>query len=456
MKNYNGLKLRKMLVFISTIGLFYASLWLTLILRYQENYNNQIWQMHFWPFTWLFLIWLVIFYALNLFDPIANQHGVSFLNIYLKTAAINLGLGFIYFYALYSRAEIRPRTVLIILMAIFTVLYFVWRKLLNKLSHNEKFYPNVLFVGYEPLIKEILPKNDEEQRFGYFYKGIVTDQIDLGKSLNLKSYNFNELNEVIKKDKISLLIINEPSNQEIINLLFKILPLRVNFISLSNFYENICQRIPLTIISRGWFLDNFSEGQKTIYETSKRLIDIVLSLLVGLVSLPFTPFIALAIKLNSKGPIIFKQIRVGKDGQNFVTLKFRTMYQNAEKSGAIWAKENDPRITTVGLFLRKTRLDEIPQLINIFTGEMSFVGPRPERPEFIELLEKEIPFYRERLLVKPGLTGWAQINFPYADSVESTLKKLQYDLYYVKNRSIFLDLSIILKTLNTILQQVGR
>ena len=137
-------------------------------------------------------------------------------------------------------------------------------------------------------------------------------------------------------------------------------------------------------------------------------------------------------------------------------MKFRSMYENAEKNGAVWAKQDDPRITKIGKFLRKTRLDEIPQLWNILKGEMSFVGPRPERPEFIAKLKVEIPFYNERLLVKPGLTGWAQINFPYADSVESTLKKLQYDLYYIKHRSLILDLSIILKTLNIILKRGGR
>ena len=132
------------------------------------------------------------------------------------------------------------------------------------------------------------------------------------------------------------------------------------------------------------------------------------------------------------------------------------MYQNAESNGPMWATENDPRITDVGKFLRTTRLDEIPQLWNILKGEMSFVGPRPERPEFIETLIKEVPFYKERLLVKPGLTGWAQIKMPYADSVESSLKKLQYDLYYIKHRSLFFDLSVILKTINTVLKKIGR
>ncbi len=455
MKNYNGLKIRKYLIFFSTIATLYLSLWLTLLVRYQDNYNSALWELHFTPFSLLFLIWLLIFYSFNLFEPAVTQSGVQFLNQYLKASIINLGLGFVYFYAFYA-GEIKPRTVLLILIAIFSFFYFIWRKIFSYLGYAKKLSPAVLFIGYEELINEILPKGPDIFRFGYTFKGIVTNQPINEADLNLKRYNFNELSEAVKKEKISLLVINEPGNQEITDHLFQILPLRVNFITLTKFYENITYRVPLKIINRGWFLDNFSEGDKTLYETAKRLSDLIISLVSGLISLPFCPLIALAVKLSSHGPVIFKQERIGKDGQPFVALKFRTMYQNAEKSGPSWAKENDPRITKVGQFLRKTRLDEIPQLINIFRGEMSFVGPRPERPVFIAELEKAIPFYRERLLVKPGLTGWAQINFPYADSIDSTLKKLQYDLYYIKNRSIFLDLSIILKTLNIVFKKSGR
>ena len=163
------------------------------------------------------------------------------------------------------------------------------------------------------------------------------------------------------------------------------------------------------------------------------------------------------IAVDSKGAIFFKQIRTGHDGKNFTAVKFRSMYQNAEQNGPEWAKKNDPRVTRIARFFRKTRIDEIPQLWNILRGEMSFVGPRPERPEFIEKLSAEIPFYKERLLVKPGLTGWAQILGPaYGGSREESLIKLQYDLYYIKNRNFFLDLGIILKTLNTVLKGSGQ
>ncbi|MEK7168078.1 MAG: exopolysaccharide biosynthesis polyprenyl glycosylphosphotransferase, partial [Patescibacteria group bacterium] len=188
-----------------------------------------------------------------------------------------------------------------------------------------------------------------------------------------------------------------------------------------------------------------------------RTMDLAFAIVGLVVAIPLTPLIALVIRLESKGPVIFKQIRTGKNGKAFLAMKFRSMVDNAEKNGPQWAQKNDPRVTKFGSLMRKTRLDEIPQLFNILKGEMSFVGPRPERPEFIEILEKEIPFYRERLLVKPGLTGWAQLNGPaYGGSKEETWEKIKYDLYYIKNRSLILDLGIILKTVKVAFSKRGQ
>ncbi|MDP1709703.1 MAG: sugar transferase [Candidatus Komeilibacteria bacterium] len=187
------------------------------------------------------------------------------------------------------------------------------------------------------------------------------------------------------------------------------------------------------------------------------MIDILVGLLVGVLAVLFIPPISVLILATAGRPVFFTQIRLGKNGRPFRAIKFRTMIKNAEKNGPQWAIKNDTRITRLGRLLRLTRLDEIPQLFNIIRGEMSFVGPRPERPEFVEDLEKIIPFYRERLLVKPGLTGWDQISGEYhSASREDSLKKLQYDLYYIKNRSLILDLAIILRTVKTVLSAGGR
>ncbi len=188
----------------------------------------------------------------------------------------------------------------------------------------------------------------------------------------------------------------------------------------------------------------------------KRAMDIVGSSLGLLLLSPLFPIIALAVRLDSPGPVFFRQIRVGLWGKPFKIIKFRTMRHDAEKeTGAVWAVAKDPRVTQLGAFLRKTRLDEIPQLINVFIGEMSLIGPRPERPEFISNLEKSIPFYSEHHCVKPGVTGWAQVRYPYGASVEDALEKLRYDLYYIKNQSIRLELEIILRTILVIFTGSG-
>jgi exopolysaccharide biosynthesis polyprenyl glycosylphosphotransferase len=193
------------------------------------------------------------------------------------------------------------------------------------------------------------------------------------------------------------------------------------------------------------------------YRVVKRVMDMALALLMLLVTSPVLPLIALAIRLDSSGPIFFKQVRVGRGGKIFKIMKFRSMRQDAEaNTGAVWAIDGDSRITRVGRFLRKSRLDEIPQLWNVLVGDMSFVGPRPERPEFDEELEREIPFYRARRAVRPGLTGWAQVSYGYGNTLRDALRKVEYDLYYIKNESLYLDLLIMLRTVSVVLKLGGK
>ncbi len=215
-------------------------------------------------------------------------------------------------------------------------------------------------------------------------------------------------------------------------------------------------KIPISLIEEIWFLENLVESKKGTYEIIKRILDFLFAVILGVIALILSPFIIMAIKLDSKGSVLFKQIRVGQNSKSFLAIKFRSMFASAENSGPQWAKPKDPRATKVGRFLRKTRLDELPQLWNILKGEMSFIGPRPERPEFVQELDKKIPHYQIRHLIKPGLSGWAQVNFPYGASIEDALEKLQYELYYLKNRSFILDLGIALRTIKTILQREGR
>jgi sugar transferase (PEP-CTERM system associated) len=219
-----------------------------------------------------------------------------------------------------------------------------------------------------------------------------------------------------------------------------------------SFFEKLTDKIVISSLRPGWLI--FSDGPvKTLLtETIRRTLDVGLSLLGLILSAPVMALAALSIKLDSPGPVLFRQARVGKDGKIFMLYKFRSMSVDAEeRTGPVWASEDDPRITRVGRLLRKIRLDETPQMFNVLKGDMSFIGPRPERPIFVNQLKEQIPFYVLRFAVKPGITGWAQVKYPYGSTVEDALEKLQYDLYYIKNVSIFLDLVILLKSVQVVL-----
>jgi lipopolysaccharide/colanic/teichoic acid biosynthesis glycosyltransferase len=224
-------------------------------------------------------------------------------------------------------------------------------------------------------------------------------------------------------------------------------------------YEELTQRVPVDHLESDWVIRSFVDQIRVsgVYELFKRLMDILGGLLGTSFFIIILPFIAIAIILESGFPIFYSQERLGKGGRLFKIYKFRSMKQNAEEDGeARFAAENDPRITRVGNFLRRTRLDEMPQFLSVVTGEMSLVGPRAERPSLVAELQKQIPFYRARLLVKPGLTGWAQINYGYVASIKETSVKLEFDLYYIKHRTLGMDFNIVLRTIGTVLRRTGR
>ena len=223
----------------------------------------------------------------------------------------------------------------------------------------------------------------------------------------------------------------------------------------SELMERLLGRLPLDGLNPSTLIFTHGFNIKTSHQIVRRLISIIASFVGLVICLPFLPFIILAIRLSSPGPIFFRQTRVGLHGQPFSLLKFRTMRQDAEANGAVWATRNDSRVTPLGKFMRRTRLDEIPQLWNVLRGEMGFVGPRPERPEFVQWLAQEIPFYEIRHIVRPGLTGWAQVRYQYGASLEETKRKLEYDLYYIKHVSLGLYLLIIFETIKTIVLRRG-
>jgi exopolysaccharide biosynthesis polyprenyl glycosylphosphotransferase len=224
-------------------------------------------------------------------------------------------------------------------------------------------------------------------------------------------------------------------------------------------YERLTGRVAVEHIGSQWYVALPFEGaeSRTAFGVIKRLMDIILGGALGLLLLALLPFVALAIRLDSPGPVFYRQERLGRHGRRFRVFKFRSMRQDAERDGeARWATKGDPRVTRVGHWLRRTRLDELPQAINVLLGEMSLVGPRPERPQFVDTLQQDIPFYRTRLAIRPGLTGWAQINYGYGSTVEDALIKLQYDLFYLKHQSPWFDLTIMLRTVVVVLGLKGQ
>jgi sugar transferase (PEP-CTERM system associated) len=264
--------------------------------------------------------------------------------------------------------------------------------------------------------------------------------------------------DVVRRQKVHRVIVAMPDRRGTIPML-ELLDLRMEGVKIeeaASWLERISGKIEVENLYPSWLV--FGEGfrRSGVFRLVRRVISIGISLVVLVCSLPLLPLIMLAIKLDSKGPIFYTQTRVGKSGRLFKVVKFRTMRDDAEaSSGAQWATNNDPRVTRVGRILRFSRLDEIPQLWCVLKGDMAFVGPRPERPEFVEWLSKEIPYYGVRHMVRPGLTGWAQVKYKYGNTVNDAREKLQYDLFYMKNASIGLDLLIMFQTIKTVLLSRG-
>ena len=253
-----------------------------------------------------------------------------------------------------------------------------------------------------------------------------------------------------------VLALEERRNSLPLNDLLRIKTAGVHVNDFSSFVERETGRIDLDTVNPSWliFSDGFS-SLRVVSSAAKRVFDISASAVLLLLTAPIIILFALLVRLDSKGPAFFRQSRVGLYGQTFDVIKLRSMRTDAEAAGAQWATQNDPRVTRIGRFIRKVRIDELPQAWSVLKGEMSFVGPRPERPEFVTDLEEKLPYYAERHMVKPGITGWAQINYPYGASIEDSRQKLEYDLYYAKNYTPFLDLLILLQTLRVVLWHEG-
>jgi exopolysaccharide biosynthesis polyprenyl glycosylphosphotransferase len=312
----------------------------------------------------------------------------------------------------------------------------------------------ILFVGMSPAAEEIIEELEDRPEMGYAVAGYM----DLKPVFDGSPYlgTPDNLGEILRKERLSLIVV-DPAREDLVWLSsgHVLLDLRASGVKIeekANLYEMIFGRVSLRDLKPTKVLFTGDAGLTRWTQRIQTLYSLLLGSVGLILSSPIMLLVMLAVKVSSPGPAIYKQQRVGRNGTTFFLYKFRSMYIDAEaRTGPVWASKNDPRITPLGRWLRKLRLDELPQFFNVIRGDMAVVGPRPERPEFCEVLEKEIPFYHQRHLVKPGITGWAQINHKYTDTVEDATIKLGYDLYYVKYTAPALDLYIIFHTLKVML-----
>jgi len=400
--------MKRAILILGDIFCFYFSLFFGLFLRhFKVDFN--LFYSHLFPFSVLLFFFLLIFYIFDLYQFFPQK---EFLSKAFLPFLICFFISLFLFYFFYPIFKISPKTNLFLFFSIFISLLFFWRKIFYFIF-SKAFLKKVFFAG----------NNKEIQQLKFF--------LQENPALGFQICEIDENPEIIVFDKKSF-----PWKDY--------LKKDVLLFTLDEFYEKIFKRIPVNLISEEWFL---KVKKKNLEDKLKRIFDFVLSLVLIILFFPFWILIPLLIFFEDGRPIFYLQDRVGKDNKVFKLIKFRSMRKDAEEKGPQWAKLKDERVTKVGKILRKLHLDEIPQLFNVLKGEISLVGPRAERPEFVQILNEKIPYYELRHIIKPGITGWAQINFGYARSVEDSLTKFEYDLYYIKNRSLFLDFKIILKTL---------
>lgn len=437
---YTLSRFKQIILIIGDIISLYTALIITLWLRYGKLFYAELIGYHIKPFTILFIVWIIIFYIADLYNLQTLKNDFEFKKRFWYTIFLNIIISALFFYSL-PDFEIAPKTNLGIFLIIFGGLSYLWRQIYNLMLFKTGTVSRVLLIGSNKTAEELINKIENNLQLGYKIKYWMKE--------GLADKEFEHLAQIIISNKINVLVIpaHLKKDSRAARLIYKTLALGIEVMDLSRLYELVFQKVPLAELEEVWFLENLAKKHK-IYELISKPLEFIFALILTVLLLPLAIIITILIKITSAGSAFFSQKRLGKNGEEFIIWKFRTMNTDAEKDGPRWADyHKDKRVTPIGNLLRKSHLDELPQLYNILKGELSFVGPRPERPEFTEKLRKELPFYDLRHLAKPGITGWAQINYRYAASEEDAYQKLQYDIYYIKNNSPLLDFLIILKTL---------
>ena len=388
----------------------------------------------------IIVVALLMYYVANIFSIRAKKYS-------LRELILSVGLNFILL--LFTiMLKILGIYESIVLFGIVTMFQITFRYIVNiAIVRKQK----ILFVGENSYTKDLLEsiKNDDQYKLMGFLKDEKDETL---KKIVLKMCAVGKIDIIVDFGEELL------KDSKLVDILLQYKLNGLQFYNYLEFYEMYENKLPVSHLSSKWFLEN--SGFEIYYNNfnlrAKRLLDLIFAIIIGICTLPLMIMAAIIVKLESKGPIFFVQERIGEGNKKFNIVKFRSMTTDAEKNGPQWASKNDNRVTRWGKIMRATRIDELPQLWNVLRGEMSFVGPIPEREYFIQQLEKEIPYYNLRHTVKPGLTGWAQVMYPYGASVEDAYRKLQYDLYYIKHHDIIFDIKVLLKTITIVIFGKGR
>lgn len=449
-------RILNLILFSGDVLSFALALYLALGLRYGSLPTTFILSQHFSAFVWVFLLWTLLLYITGFYAHFMIGYRLSLAEKLFKTHLINVAAAALFFYFVqYYYFIITPKIILVFYAALSYFFLFGWRVLSLSFIYGAAGKGMFYFIGPRPELDE-LSRAFEYNPYYSNFKVLVGKSSDEVRSES--DVDFSLLEERSKAGFFTAIVATLPHqhNENLVKKFYEPIFKGVHFFDFQKFYEAVFHKIPVSLVNETWLLENISSPSRAVYDFLKRLVDILTSSVLGIASLCFYPFIIIAIKLDDGGPIFYVPERVGKDGKLFKPFKFRTMKVGATVS---WFEKNDSRVTRVGRFLRKTSLDELPQLWNIFMGDISLVGPRPDIINFAEELERNIPYYKVRTLIKPGLTGWAQVSQKVKgenpSSVEETKDRLAYDIYYIKNRSFLLDLAIIAKTSHLVLSRIG-
>jgi exopolysaccharide biosynthesis polyprenyl glycosylphosphotransferase len=434
------------ILFLGDAIILLVSVWLALFLRHFEVPSEDLFSEHLTAFSLLAAIWVLVFFIAGLYEKHTLLLRSRLPNILFNALVANTFFSIAFFY-LVPQFGIEPKTSLFLYVVCSSVLIFIWR-----LAIVDKWKGGVsaraLIIGSGEEMQEIINEINQNPHYALSIESLVEPKPNIVWG--------DEVLTHIKDRNIGVVIadFDDPQLEPVLSRLYGSLFTNVRFIDLYKLYEDLFDRIPLQHVRYSWFLENITISTRAFYDFAKRVMDISIAFVLGIVSLIFYPFVILAIKLEDKGKIFILQERVGKDNKPMMLIKFRTMSFDDSKGAS-----SDNKITRVGRILRASRIDELPQLWNVINGTLSLIGPRPELPVLVSEYEKQIPYYGARHFIKPGLSGWAQIkdfDVPRRGvDVERTRRKLSYDLYYLKNRSLVLDLKIALKTIKTLLSKTG-